>query len=156
MRRMKGEENVEAVFHKTTEELLNEIMSAEAAPDYFSKNEKEMADASLSAYLRSLLEKYQVKRADLFRKAGLEGNNYGYEIFQSDRKTPSRDILLMICLAFPLTIEETQRALRHAGLAILYPRDVRDAYLLFALKNQMPMDELNALLHEKGLRVLGQ
>ena len=147
---------MEAVFQKTTEELFNEIEEGASIPDYFSKNEREMTEISLSSCLRSLLAKYQVRKADLFRKAGLEGNNYGYEIFQSDKKTPSRDILLMLSLAFPLTVEETQRVLRYAGLAILYPRDARDAYVLFALKNQISVYELNALLHEKRLKELGR
>ena len=147
---------METRYHKTTEELMHEITEGVTLQEYVTVNEEEMAQISLSAYLRTMLERYQVKKADIFRNAGLVGSNYGYEIFQSDKKSPSRDILLMICLAFPLTIDETQKALRHAGLAMLYPRDTRDAYVLYALKNQMPMDELNALLLEKGLKVMGK
>ncbi|MBR4733388.1 MAG: hypothetical protein IK081_11540 [Lachnospiraceae bacterium] len=147
---------MEMTFQKTTEELMHDIADGVTMQEFVTLNAEEMMQGSLSAYLRTMLERYQVKKADVFRKAGLVGSNYGYEIFQSDKKTPSRDILLMICLAFPMTIDETQRALRHAGLALLYPRDARDAYVLYALKNQTPVDELNTLLHEKGLRVMGK
>ncbi|MBO4782955.1 MAG: hypothetical protein J5522_11205, partial [Lachnospiraceae bacterium] len=97
-----------------------------------------------------------VKRADLFRRAGLVGNNYGYEIFKNDKKSPSREILLQISMAFPLTIDETQQVLRKAGTAVLYPRDRRDAYILYALKNQMRLEELNDKLSENGMKILGK
>ena len=137
---------------KTTEQLLNDITTQSSIHAFFSENENEFADKSLSAYLNEMLRKHTVKKSELFRRAGLEGSNYGYELFSNDKKTPSRDILLRLCLAFPLSIDETQHALRNAGLAILYPRDMRDAYILFAIKNNYDIDRLNALLDEKGLQ----
>ena len=140
---------------KTTDELLNDIKNQEEPDRYLEENESELRRMSLSEYLRSMLDKYQIKKADLFRKTELVGNNYGYELFRNDKKTPSRDILLQISLAFPLTIEETQQVLRCAGWAILYPRDKRDALLLYAIKKGMSVDEINILLREKKLVGLG-
>ena len=145
----------EKIYKKTTEELFHEIKNAETAQSYFQENGEEVTELSHSAYLRRLLELHHVKKAELFRRAGLVGNNYGYELFRNDQKSPSRDILLRLSLAFPLTIEETQQLLRQAGLAILYPRDRRDAFVLFALKENKSLDELNTLLIEKGLKALG-
>jgi len=146
--------DVKVAHEKTTDQLMNDIMQDDKVEKFLSENQGEMQDMSLSAYLRFLLKEKGVKKADVFRKAELVGSNYGYEIFRNDKKTPSRDILLMISLAFPLTIEETQQALRRAGLAILYPRDLRDAYVLYGLKNQIGVENLNALLVEKGLKPL--
>lgn len=139
---------------KTTEELMNEIQQFEQVEDFLSENGEETCRLSLSEYLKAKLEERKLKKADLFRKAGLVGSNYGYELFQNDHKVPSRDILLSICLAFPLSIEETQHALRCCGLAVLYPRNIRDAYILFAIKNKMTIDELNDLLTENGHQTL--
>lgn len=140
---------------KTTEELINEIEKGSTVEAYLEENAGQMRMLSLSEYLQEMLEKYGIKKADLFRRAGLVGNNYGYELFQNDRKSPSRDILLKLCVAFPLTIEETQYALRCGNLAVLYPRNMRDAYILFALKNKMSVDVLNELLVEKKQDTLG-
>lgn len=138
---------------KTTEELMNEIQNTTNSSLYFTKNKDEMCDMSLSSYLQTLLEKYHLKRADLFRKAGMVGSNYGYEIFHGTKNTPSRDILIMICLAFPLTIEEAQHALRCGKLSLLYPRDKRDAYVLYALTHKLELDALNDLLTQNGLPI---
>ena len=140
---------------KTTEELLNDIKELDEPEQFLNKNKDELRKLSLSEYLQALLEQYQIKKSDLFRRTELIGNNYGYELFQNDRKKPSRDILLQICLAFPLTIEETQQVLRRAGWAILYPRDKRDALLLYALKKQLSIDEVNSMLCDKELTILG-
>ena len=147
---------MDAVRNKTTQELLNEIIQKNDINEYLEENRDEFWDPSLSGYLDRLLEKYNVKRADLFRRAGLVGNNYGYEIFKNDKKSPSREILLQISMAFPLTIDETQQVLRKAGTAVLYPRDRRDAYILYALKNQMRLEELNDKLSENGMKILGK
>lgn len=141
-------------MNKSTEELLNEIVQCEEQSRFFEENKNELCDLSLSVFLKQMVAKYNVKKAELFRKAGQEGSNYGYELFRNDKKVPSRDILIGICLAFPLSIEETQMALRCAGLATLYPRDRRDAYILFAIKNKIGIDELDEILEANKLATL--
>jgi len=139
---------------KTTEELMNEIVEQGENGLFFEENQEEFKSLSLSAFLQKMLSKYHVVKADLFRRAGMVGNNYGYELFQSDKKRPSRDMLLSLCLAFPLSLEETQYALRCCGMAVLYPRDKRDAYILYGLVNQLSLDAINDLLVEKKLNSL--
>lgn len=139
---------------KSTEELFQEIRMSDDAEDFLEENKEEMCQVSLSGYLQHMLKKYGLKKSVLFRRAGQERSNYGYELFRSDVKSPSRDILIAICLAFPLTIEETQLALRHAGLAALYPRNIRDAYIMIALKNKMTVDSLDEMLEEQGIQTL--
>ena len=147
---------MELTYKKTTTQLLHEIFEHNTIVDFFSENCQEFTELSLSAFLNSMLAKHNIKKAEVFRRAGLVGNNYGYELFRCDRKTPSRDILLRLCLAFPMTIDETQLALKNAELATLYPRNKRDAYILFALKNTLSLDELDELLYEKGLDPLSR
>ena len=139
---------------KTTIELINEIRESSDPDEYFEKNTEEMDNMSLSSFFNEMLEKHDMKKSDLIRKAGLSGNNYAYEILRKDEKTPSRDIIIRLCLAFPLDIDETQIALRCAGKALLYPRDRRDVCILFAIKNGLMPEELNEKLGEKGLKVL--
>lgn len=135
---------------KTTEQLMSELEKARDIDDFVVENQEEMSDMSLSEYLRQLLEKYQVEKSMVFRRAKMTESNYGYELFRDDNKKASRDKLIQICLGFPLTIEESQEVLRRGKVRTLYPRDQRDAYVLFALKNGYNMDQLNDLLFEHG------
>ena len=140
-------------MRKSTEQLMNELKNTTDIGDFLSKNQNEMMDLSLSEYLRQLLEKYNLEKSDVFRRAKMTESNYGYELFRDDSKKASRDKLIQICVGFPLTIEETQEVLRYGKVRTLYPRDERDAYVLFALKNNYDMAQLNDLLFANGLKV---
>ena len=140
-------------MRKSTEQLMNELKNTTDIGDFLSKNQTEMMDLSLSEYLRQLLEKYNLEKSDVFRRAKMTESNYGYELFRDDSKKASRDKLIQICVGFPLTIDETQEVLRYGKVGTLYPRDERDAYILFALKNGYDVAQLNDLLFTNGLKV---
>ena len=140
-------------MRKSTEQLMNELKNASDIAEFVNQNQDEMLDLSLSEYLRQLLEKYNLEKSDVFRRAKMTESNYGYELFRDDSKKASRDKLIQICVGFPLTIEETQEVLRYGKVRTLYPRDERDAYVLFALKNSYDMAQLNDLLFAHGLKV---
>lgn len=135
---------------KTTEELINEIKAAEDVDDFIEENRNEMIEISLAEYLNRLLNKYNVNKSDVFKKAGMSDTNYGYEIFRGDKINVSRDKLIQICVGFPLTYDETQNVLRLGKVSTLYPRVQRDAYIMFALKNNYDLYQLNDLLFEHG------
>ena len=141
-------------MRKTTEQLMHELENTSDVEDFVIKNREEMVDSSLSEYLRRLLEKYQLEKSDVFRRAKMTESNYGYELFRDDTKKASRDKLIQICIGFPLTIEETQEVLCYGKVRTLYPRDERDAYVLFALKKGYDMAQLNDLLFAHGLKVI--
>ncbi len=140
-------------MQKTTEVLINELKSTGNVDKFINENIEELNELSLSAYLRELLEKYDVDKSEVFRKAGMSDNTYGYELFRNDEKKASRDKLIRICIGFPLSIEETQRVLRCGKVRPLYPRDERDAYILFALNKGFTLEELNDLLYEHKLEL---
>ena len=136
---------------KTTEVLMNELKNADKIESFVTENIDEIHELSLSAFLRELLDKYKVDKSDVFRRGGMTGSNYGYEIFRTDEKKASRDKLLRLCIGFPLTVDEAQKVLRYGQVRPLYPRDERDAYILFALNKKYTMDELNNLLYDNNL-----
>lgn len=140
-------------MRKSTEQLMNELQNTTNIEDFVAENQNEMIISSLSEYLRQLLNKYNLEKSDVFRRAKMTESNYGYELFRDDSKKASRDKLIQICVGFPLTIEEAQEVLRYGKVRTLYPRDERDAYILFALNNNYDMAQLNDLLFAKGLKV---
>lgn len=140
-------------MQKTTDELMNELKSIKDVDAFIDGNRDEMMRMSLSEYLRRLLEQYGLEKSEIFRRADMLENNYGYEIFRDDKKKVSRDKLIKICIGFPLTIEETQKVLSCGKVRPLYPRDKRDAYILFALKNKYNLNQLNNLLFENNEKI---
>lgn len=140
-------------MQKSTEILMNELKTTDKIESFVSENADEIQELSLSEYLRELLVKYGFDKSEVFKRAGMSDTNYGYELFRNDNKKASRDRLIRLCIGFPLSIEETQKVLRYGKVRPLYPRDERDAYILFGLNKKYTLDEINDLLYEHNLEL---
>lgn len=137
---------------KTTDELVNEIKSSSDILDYLEKNSGEMQVDSLPSYLKDWLKKKELTKADVVRRSNLN-RAYVYQIFLG-RKYPSRDKVIALAFGLGLDAEEAQTLLKQAGYRELYPRDPRDALLLYAFSQGQGILEANELLYDHNIEVL--
>lgn len=137
---------------KTTAELEHEIRNATNILDYLKHNHTEMQLDSLPNYLNEWLEQKGLTKADVVRGSNLT-KAYVYQIFQG-RKFPSRDKVIALAFGLRLNTEETQTLLKQAGYRELYPRDPRDAMLLFSIEHQQDIISTNELLYDHNIEVL--
>ncbi len=137
---------------KTTDELVHEIQESKNILNYFENNRSEMQLDSLPEYLDSWLKEKGLSRADVVRGSNLN-KAYVYQIF-SGKKYPSRDKVISLSFGLKLTPQETQILLKQAGYRELYPRDPRDALLLFAIGRKMDIIATNELLYDHEIEVL--
>ncbi|MDD6429064.1 MAG: XRE family transcriptional regulator [Lachnospiraceae bacterium] len=107
---------------------------------------------SFSEFLDSLPEFNDRKPSEIIRDSNIE-RTYGYQIFNG-RKLPGRDKVIMISLALHLNLDMTQKALAAAKAPALYPRDRRDAIIIYAVEHSMSVDEACDLLDEFGEKIL--
>ena len=140
-------------MQKSTEMLINELKTTDKIESFVTENANEIHELSLSEYLRELLKTYGFDKSEVFKRAGMSDTNYGYELFRNDDKKASRDKLIRLCIGFPLSVDETQKVLKYGKLRPLYPRDERDAYILFGLNKKYTLDEINDLLYEHNLEL---
>lgn len=138
-------------MQKSTEMLINELKTTDKIESFVTENANEIHELSLSEYLRELLKTYGYDKSEVFKRAGMSDTNYGYELFRNDTKKASRDKLIRLCIGFPLSVDEAQKVLRYGKVRPLYPRDERDAYILFGLNKKYSLDEINDLLYEHNL-----
>jgi len=137
---------------KTTDELKHELQNAKDISDYLKKNTSEMSVESLPEHLKQCLKKKGISKADVVRGSNLT-KAYVYQIFQGKRY-PSRDKVIALAFGLTLTVDETQILLKQAGYRELYPRDPRDAFLLFSISNGQSIIDANELLYENNIDVL--
>lgn len=137
---------------KTTDELVNEISSSENILDYFAENREEMQLGSLPEYLEDWLKKKGCSKADVVRKSNLN-KAYVYQIFLG-KKYPSRDKVIALAFGLGLDDKEIQILLKQAGYRELYPRDPRDALLLYAIGHHKGIIDANELLYDHNIEVL--
>ncbi len=133
---------------KTTDELMNELKSEKNIGKFTIENEKTFMDKPLTEYLEFLLQKYNMKKADVIKRASLAAV-YGYQIFDG-KKEPKRDKVIQLAFGFGLTLEETQRLLKCAGHSELYPKVKRDVLFIYAINNRLNKEEVEQLLFQMG------
>lgn len=137
---------------KSTDDLVNEITKSENILDFLAENHIEMNTGGLPQYLEEWIQKKNVSKADVVRRSNLN-RAYVYQIFLG-RKYPSRDKVIALAFGLRLNAEETQKLLKQAGYRELYPRDPRDAMLLYAFCQKMSIINANQMLYESNIDVL--
>lgn len=143
---------------KSTRELENILGSTHLSQyEKYRKENKESMNPekdAFSVYLKELLKEKKITQQTVFLKADIP-ERYGYKLLSGEKHTRQRDVILRICYAAELTLEETQRALQKYEMPKLYAKTSRDA-LLMILFNERPGDiiEINTILKEAGMEVL--
>lgn len=137
---------------KRTDELLNEIKSTKNILDYMEHNQEEMHLNTLAEALDAWTAKKDLSTADVIKKSNLN-SSYVYQIFRG-KKYPSRDKVIALAFGLELNADETQKLLKQAGYRELYPRDKRDALLLFAINQKMNILDANEVLYDHEIEVL--
>lgn len=137
---------------KNTYNLKQELMAESDIDSYIKEHESYFADPDVTGLLHELFERQKISKAELARRAGIS-EVYLHQLF-SGRRKPSRDKLLCLCIGMELTIEETQRLLRRAACAELYPRIKRDAIISHGIIHHTAIYAINDTLMEEGERAL--
>ena len=63
--------------------------------------------------------------------------------------------VIRLAFGFPLTVDETQELLRIARKSALYPKIMRDSIILFGLAHGKTMIDVQSIISEHGLTLLG-
>ena len=129
-----------------TEELLAELLDAPSTIAFTDAHH--ITSRSAAEYLNYLLDKKGLKRAAVIKAAGLN-ETFGYQIFKGERQG-SRNKMLQLAFAMQLSLKETNRLLQAAGVNELYPKDRRDAIIIFCLDKGYTLREAECELYRFG------
>ncbi len=78
---------------------------------------------------------------------------YLHQVFAGRRK-PSRDRLICLCVGLEATLEESQRLLKQAAYAQLYPKLRRDAIIIHGILHHTALSEINDKLFAENEKTL--
>ena len=134
-----------------TSALLSELIDKEDLKAFLEEHQEDFINITPAEYLNTLADKYGISMAEIARTANL--GDYIYKIFRGERN-PSRDVLICICLAMNVCLDELQLLLRLAQFYTLDVKNERDAVILHGLKYNKSLLEINAMLYELKLELL--
>ena len=123
--------------------------------DSFFEKEESNFYTSNSAFREYIKELIKGKKTlhEVFYEAEIN-EGYGYKILSGEKHTNKRDIIIRICIAANLCFEETQTALKLYGLSPLYAKIKRDALLISAINEKLPISQINRILKTSGFDCL--
>ena len=137
---------------RETEEFVEDLKKARRATEFL--DDHKFSDRTLSEYLNQLLEEKGLERKDVVKAAGIN-DIYGYDIFTSKKKRhPGRNYLISLAFTMGLTCRECDRLLKLADRSVLYPKNRRDAIIMFCLERHTTFDEVNMELYRRGEETL--
>lgn len=135
------------MFEKDTGELFEELKITPDVENFLAENQNEFT-LPLHEYLNELLRKKNLSKSEIIKQINFD-QKHAYHIFAGTKK-PSRPKLLAISRVMKLNLEETQYLLRYAGFGNLYPRDPFDSVIIYAIENNLDVEETNNYLEQLG------
>ena len=136
----------------STQELWARLFKAPSIGRFLDEHSG-MALPMFSDYIAQLASERGEKHEAVIARAGIE-RTFGYRLFNGTRN-PSRDTVLQIAFGFGLDCDETQQLLKVAGMSPLHPKVKRDAVVAYCLHNGRSLMDVQELLHNNGLPLLG-
>ena len=137
---------------KDTNNLRQALMEAPTLDHFLSENQDSFNRDSVCELLNQLYQKRRISKAALAKQSGMS-EVYLHQVF-AGRRNPSRNRLLCLCFGLSATLEETQELLKQCGLAQLYPKDRRDAIILYGILNGQDLFTVNDKLFAENEEIL--
>lgn len=139
---------------KDTKKLLELLKKSGNIDRYLAENQDFLLDCTIKEYLNLLIQEKHLTIAQVSRDADIS-DRYCYQFLSpSNPRTPSREILLALCIGMKLSLDETQTALKIARYAPLYPKDQRDSIILFGIEKSQSLMEINNTLYEHDFKCI--
>ena len=143
---------------KSTEEL-EKILGTTHIGDidgYLSENAESILSSyrPFSDYIRSIINEKGLRQQDIFLDADIP-ERYGYKLITEEKRTRQGDVIIRICYAAHMNLDETQRALKYYRMPELYAKVPRDALIMIAI-NERPGSilDVNSFLKKNGMETL--
>lgn len=139
---------------KDTEKLLELLKKSGSIDAYLQENKDFLLDCDIKEYLNLLIKEKKLTIQQIAKDSELS-DRYCYQFLSpSNPRTPSREVLLSICIGMKLNLDEIQTALKISQHATLYPKDERDSIIIFGIENSQSVMEINNVLYEHDFKCL--
>ncbi len=93
---------------------------------------------SASEHFSKYFSTHDIKASAIVKECqGYISKSYIYDILSGKKTNPSRDNVILICLAAHMDLKMTKRTLEIFGHRPLYPKDNRDAIIAICINNKV-------------------
>ena len=129
-----------------TEQLFGELLASDNLRGYLETHD--LTTPTLAEYLRRELVKRGLCQSDVLREAGID-QTFGWYVFNGQRGM-GRDNVLKLSFSMGFDARHANRALQAAGASALYPKNRRDAIVIYCLEHGYTLRKANDVLYAFG------
>ena len=147
------DENKEDVKRLSTLELWAKLFKSASVEQYLFGSDAIQELPEFSEYIKMLAEERGEKPETVISRGGIE-SSFGHKLFAGTRK-PSRDTVLQLAFGFEMNADDAQKLLKVARATAMHPRVKRDAVIAYCLQYRKSFMEVQQLLFETGLPLIG-
>ena len=137
----------------STRELWARLFKAASIDRFLAESSGACQMPSFSDHVNLLCERRGEVPGHVIERAGIE-RSFGHRLFSGERN-PSRDTVIQLAFGFSLSTDEAQQLLKVARCTPLHPKVKRDAVIAYCLHNGKSLIDVQQVLYENGLPVLG-
>ena len=142
----KPREGENAMDDSKTESLFGELLASADLQGFL--DEHDLETPSLADYLQRELAKRGLKQSEVLKDAQIE-QTFGWYVFNGQRGM-GRDNVLKLSFGMGFDTRHANRALQAAGANALYPKNRRDAIIIYSLEHGYSLREANDALYAFG------
>lgn len=136
-----------------TSVLWTHLFKAPSVLTFIRENDENLHVRAFPEYITQLCKQRGEVPERIIKRAGIE-RSFGHQLFRGARR-PSRDTVLLLAFGFEADVELAQTMLKYARCSALYPRMKRDAVICYCLHHRCNIDEMQSLLAEFDLPLIG-
>ena len=130
------------------ENLLSLIeQNPERLKEYKKSHEKDK-HSSFVSFIDDYISSRGITRAYIIRQANL--TNYGYRVLDGTKHTTNRDLILRICLAMRMNLDDIQKALRLYNMRLLDDSLFREEIIIAGIVTGKSVLDIDILLSKAG------
>ena len=134
------------------EQLLSLIEhNPERVKEYKKSLEKDKHSDFVS-FIDDYISSKGITRAYINRQANL--TNYGYRVLNGTKHTTNRDLILRICLAMGMNLDDIQKALKLYNMRLLDESLFRDEIIIACIVTGKSVVDIDILLSKAGEKPL--
>lgn len=132
---------------KNTDNLQEELMTAPDLDRFLSDNQENFNTLSIAENIEKLFHAKDITKSMLAKQSAIS-EVYLHQVLAGRRK-PSRNRILCLCFGLSASLEETQNLLKQCGYAQLFPRDRRDAIIIYGIVHRVDLFSINDKLYDE-------
>ena len=146
------------MYKDSTTDLNHRLLNASGTDSAAAVSEENILRSGRELIDAWLQDHKETTPADVVRSCqGYLSRSYIYDILSGTKTSPSRDVIIMICLALRTDVKSADRILKAFGHRDLYPRDPRDLEVISCMNGGITdISDVNDRLSATGNRLLGE